>query len=137
MMSASPRATAVRTLVSRIKGSGLGRSPRELVVNLGHHAGYPVGVGLLGPGPPKAAPAAVAVRLLCHRVVERSRHRCRLPGLDKLRGVDAQVRVNGNSQPRLPFAHTLIILLAACQRSGCGTPVISATRPVDDAVRAN
>ena len=90
-MSASPRATAIRTLVSRMSGVPGRRSGCELAVNVGHHPGNPAGVSLVTLGLPQAAPVPVAGGFFRHRLVEGGRDRAGVASFDELLRVRAEM----------------------------------------------
>src|SRR6516225_156179 len=106
MMSGSPRATAVTTLVSRTNGGAVASLTGELLVDVRHHASYPAGVCLVAFGLPLAAAAAVPVGLLGHRLVESRRYRRGMTGFDQALGIAAEVGVHGDGETRLPVTHT-------------------------------
>src|SRR5208282_1007469 len=109
MMSGSPRATAVTTLVSRTNGGAVTSLTGELLVDVSHHAGYPAGICLVGLGLPQAPATAVPVGLLGHRLVESRGHRRRVAGCDETFSIGAEVWVYSDGEARLPVTHTRII----------------------------
>ena len=110
MMSGSPHATAVTMLVSRTNGGAVASFTGELLVHVCHHAGDPARIGLIAPGLPQAAAAAVPVGLLGHRLVECRGYGCGMTRGDKALGVAAEIRIHGDGKARFPLAHTPIIL---------------------------